>query len=171
MMPEGLLSGMNDKEVRELIAYLAGQKQVPLPAEPSPARSEKAKSLFDGKTLDGWDQLDPPLWRVEDACLTGGDGKTKIPYNDFLCTKASYSNFVLHLKIKLTGDPKTGFINSGVQIRTQRNPTGHEVCGYQCRLRRTRLVRRDLRRRPPQPAHDEVGHCGHSPRVQPVGLE
>ena len=72
------------------------------------------------------------LWSVQDGCLTAGDGTAKIPYNDFLCTKAAYANFILRLKIKLTGDPKTGFINSGVQIRTHRNPTGHEVCGYQC---------------------------------------
>jgi len=104
------------------------------PAEPPPPPplSEKAKSIFDGKTLDGWESPAPDLWRVEDGCLTGGDGKIKIPYNDFLCTKASYANFILRLKIKLTGDPKTGFINSGIQIRTRRNPTGHEVCGYQC---------------------------------------
>ncbi len=69
---------------------------------------------------------------MKDGCLTGGDGVKNIPYNDFLCTKASYSNFILHLKIKLTGDPKTGFINSGIQIRTARNTSGHEVCGYQC---------------------------------------
>jgi putative membrane-bound dehydrogenase-like protein len=100
-------------------------------AETPPARSDKAKAIFDGLTLDGWEAPAPLLWAVKDGCLTGGDGN-KIPYNDFLCTKASYANFILHLKIKLTGDPKTGFINSGIQIRTQRNLTGHEVCGYQC---------------------------------------
>ncbi|MEA3211404.1 MAG: hypothetical protein QOE70_4461 [Chthoniobacter sp.] len=98
---------------------------------PPPPRSEKATAIFDGRTLAGWEAPPPLLWAVKDGCLTGGDGN-KIPYNDFLCTKASYANFILHLKIKLTGDPKTGFINSGIQIRTQRNPTGHEVCGYQC---------------------------------------
>jgi hypothetical protein len=100
-------------------------------AENAPARSEKAVAIFDGKTLEGWESPTPRLWGVKEGCITGGDGKN-IPYNDFLCTKGSYSNFILHLKIKLTGDPKTGFINSGVQIRTRRNPTGHEVCGYQC---------------------------------------
>jgi putative membrane-bound dehydrogenase-like protein len=101
-------------------------------AEAPPPRSDKAQPLFDGKTLDGWEAPPPVLWSVQDGCLTGGDGEKKIPYNDFLCTKGSYANFILHLKIKLTGDPKTGFINSGVQIRTRRNPAGHEVCGYQC---------------------------------------
>ena len=88
-------------------------------------------SIFDGKTLDGWESREASLWKVEDGCLTGGSGE-KIPHNDFLCTKRSFSNFVLKLKIKLTGDPTTGLVNSGIQIRTQRNPTGHEVCGYQC---------------------------------------
>ncbi len=101
-------------------------------ADAPPPLSEKARRIFDGKSLEGWEALEPVLWRVEDGCLTGGDGVKKIPHNDFLTTKASYSNFVLRLRIKLTGDPKTGFINSGVQIRTRRNPQGHEVCGYQC---------------------------------------
>jgi putative membrane-bound dehydrogenase-like protein len=99
---------------------------------PPPERSPKARPLFDGKTLEGWEAPPPMLWSVQDACITGGDGVKKIPYNDFLCTTGSYSNFILHLKIKLTGDPKTGFINSGIQIRTARNKAGHEVCGYQC---------------------------------------
>src|SRR5882762_8313558 len=81
---------------------------------PPPARSDRAKSIFDGTTLEGWESPSPQLWAVKDGCLTGGDGN-KIPYNDFLCTKASYANFILHLKIKLTGDPATGFNNSGIQ--------------------------------------------------------
>ena len=58
-------------------------------------------SLFDGKTLDGWESREPSLWKVEDGCLTGGDEQGKIPHNDFLCTKRSFSNFELRLKIKL----------------------------------------------------------------------
>lgn len=114
-----------------LLAALGVFVHATLHADPAPKPSEKAKSIFDGKTLEGWESPSPKLWAVKDACLTGGDGNN-VPYNDFLCTKASYSNFVLHLKIKLTGDPKTGLINSGIQIRTKRNPTGHEVSGYQC---------------------------------------
>ena len=121
--------------VHALLISFAFLVVAPVPrthADAPPPLTEKAKPIFDGKSLEGWEALEPVLWTVKDGCLTGGDGEKKIPYNDFLTTKASYSNFVLHLKIKLTGDPKTGFINSGVQIRTQRNPQGHEVCGYQC---------------------------------------
>jgi Domain of Unknown Function (DUF1080) len=74
-------------------------------------------SLFDGKTLDGWD-LDPKIWRVEDGMITGGSTTEKIKENHFICTKKSYQNFELKLKIKVSGDPKTGMLNSGIQIRT-----------------------------------------------------
>ena len=88
--------------------------------------------IFDGKTLDGWETPTPALWKVEEGCITGGDGTTRVQHNDFLCTKASFSNFILRMKIKLTGDPKTGLINSGIQIRSARIPNHAEVSGYQC---------------------------------------
>ena len=36
------------------------------------------------------------------------------------------------MKFKLLGTEKKGFINSGVQIRSQRIPDNHEMIGYQC---------------------------------------
>src|ERR1700759_2931559 len=65
-------------------------------ADAAPVKSDKAQSIFDGTTLEGWEAPPPLLWSVKDGCLTGGDGIKKIPYNDFLCTKKSYSNFILH---------------------------------------------------------------------------
>jgi putative membrane-bound dehydrogenase-like protein len=85
-------------------------------------------ALFDGKTLDGWD-YDPSMWRVEDGVITGGSTNTKIAKNDFISTKKSYANFELKLKIKCSGDPKTGLINSGIQIRSVRE--GSAMKGYQ----------------------------------------
>ncbi|WP_395752197.1 PVC-type heme-binding CxxCH protein [Prosthecobacter sp.] len=87
-------------------------------------------SLFDGKTLDGWD-FDPKIWRVEDGMITGGSTTEKIKENHFICTKKSYSNFELKLKIKVSGDPKTGMLNSGIQIRSLRVPGGAHMTGYQ----------------------------------------
>ena len=101
-------------------------------AEPAPTLPSTAKSLFDGKSTAGWDILPGSVWRLQDGVLTGGDGTKKIPYNDFICTTSTHANFVLHLKIKLSGDPATGLINSGVQIRSKRVPGSHEVSGYQC---------------------------------------
>lgn len=85
-------------------------------------------SLFDGKTLDGWD-FDPTMWRVEGGVITGGSTTEKIKKNDFISTKKSFHNFELKLKIKCSGDPKTGMINSGIQIRSVRE--GAAMSGYQ----------------------------------------
>lgn len=85
-------------------------------------------SLFDGKTLEGWD-FDPAMWRVEGGVITGGSTTEKIKKNDFISTKKAYQNFELKLKIKVSGDPKTGMINSGIQIRSVRD--GGAMSGYQ----------------------------------------
>lgn len=85
-------------------------------------------SLFDGRTLDGW-VFDPAVWRVEDGCITGGSTTQKIPKNFFISTQRSFQNFELKLKIKCSGDPKTGLINSGIQIRSV--PDGTAMSGYQ----------------------------------------
>ena len=89
-----------------------------------------AAELFDGRTLAGWEG-DPKWWTVRDGAITGGSTTEKIPRNFFLATERSFQNFDLRLKIKLTGDPKTGLINSGVQIRSLRVPTSTEMSGYQ----------------------------------------
>src|SRR5437868_10979870 len=87
-------------------------------------------SLFDGN-LDQWEG-DARLWRAQDGAITGGSLTETIKENEFLCTKREYTNFVLRMKFKLTGT--SGFINSGIQIRTHRIPNQKEVSGYQCDL-------------------------------------
>lgn len=86
--------------------------------------------LFDGKTLAGWEG-DLKWWRVQDGLITGGSPTEKVPRNFFLATTRSFQNFELRLMIKLTGDPATGMINSGVQIRSLRVPNNTEMSGYQ----------------------------------------
>ncbi len=90
----------------------------------------RAAELFDGRTLQGWEG-DPKWWRVQDGALTGGSLTEKVPRNFFLATTRSYQNFELTLKLKLTGVPGTGMINSGVQIRSLRVPGDTEMSGYQ----------------------------------------
>lgn len=89
----------------------------------------QAVPLFDGKTLTGWDGDTAKTWRVEDGMIVGGDGKTKVPQNEFVATVRSYTNYVLRLKFKLTGTD--GFVNSGVQYHSQRIPNHNEMKGYQ----------------------------------------
>jgi putative membrane-bound dehydrogenase-like protein len=86
-------------------------------------------SLFDGRTLQGWDYTEG-VWRVEDGAVTAGSYEKKFQRNEFICTKKVYANFELKLKIKCSGDPKTGLINSGIQIRSARLPNGG-AAGYQ----------------------------------------
>ena len=84
-------------------------------------------SLFDGKTLAGWEG-DAAWWRVEAGEIRGGSLTTKVPKNLFLATEKSYQNFDLRIKLRLTG---TGFVNSGIQMRSVRVPNSSEMSGYQ----------------------------------------
>ncbi len=92
--------------------------------------SEEAfQSLFDGKTMDGWDG-DAKVFRVEDQTIIGGQLKEKIPHNYFLSSKVEYADFELRLEFKLIGSDT----NAGVQLRSKRIPDHHEMIGYQADL-------------------------------------
>ena len=84
-------------------------------ALPAAVRAAEAGwvNLFDGKTLDGWEQRSgKALYRVEDGAIVG---KTvaNTP-NSFLCTKKTYGDFVLEFEFKVAPD-----MNSGVQFRSE----------------------------------------------------
>ena len=70
-------------------------------------------NLFNGKTLDGWEQHSgKALYRVEDGTIVG---KTVInTQNSFLCTKKTYGDFILEFEFKVAAD-----MNSGVQFRSE----------------------------------------------------
>lgn len=87
------------------------------------------KPLFDGKTFAGWEGETQKTWRIEDGAIVGGSLEIKVPHNEFLATERSYGDFELRLKFKLLGSE--GFINAGVQIRSQRIPDHFEMIGYQ----------------------------------------
>jgi hypothetical protein len=70
------------------------------------------KPLFDGKSLDGWEQKNGEArYEVKNGVIIG----TSVPDtpNSFLCTKKHYSDFVLELEFKVDEE-----MNSGVQIRS-----------------------------------------------------
>ena len=89
-------------------------------------------TIFDGRTFSGWDGETNHIWRIQDGYVTGGILKTGVKENQFLATQRNYTNFVLKLKFRLVGT--NGFVNSGVQIRSQRVPNNTEMAGYQCDL-------------------------------------
>lgn len=89
--------------------------------------------LFDGKTFEGWEGDTARTWRIQDGAIVGGSLTETVPRNDFLCTTRSFDDFVLRLKFKLLGSE--GFVNAGVQFRSQRaTKPAHEMVGYQADL-------------------------------------
>jgi hypothetical protein len=99
-----------------------------LAGDPTVATVEKEEdgfvSLFDGKTLAGWEG-DKQLWKAEEGMIVGDSAGIK--QNEFLATKKSYGDFELRLDFRL----RQGGGNSGIQFRSQRVEGSSEVSGYQ----------------------------------------
>ena len=73
-------------------------------------------ALFDGKSLDGWEQKNgTATYRVEDGCVVGKTAEGSP--NSFLATKKSYGDFELKFEVKVDDE-----LNSGVQIRSASKP-------------------------------------------------
>jgi hypothetical protein len=86
-------------------------------------------SLFDGKSLAGWEEYTRGVWRVRDGVIVGGSLEGN-PQNEFLSATRSYANFVLRLEYKLEGSE--GFVNGGVQFRSKRiAKPPNEMSGFQ----------------------------------------
>ena len=91
---------------------------------------EPWKTLFDGESLQGWVQ------RGGKARFTAEDGQIigttvmRTP-NSFLCTQATYSDFILEVEFKVAAT-----LNSGIQIRSNSYPEYSRgvVHGYQIEI-------------------------------------
>jgi hypothetical protein len=95
-------------------------------AEPQDAAG---KSLFDGKTLSGWDG-DPKFWSVQDGTITGQTtAENPTQGNTFLVwTGGEVGDFELTLEYRIQGG------NSGIQYRSFRLEKGADkwrIGGYQ----------------------------------------
>lgn len=109
--------------MKSLLACVLAVAAVAAGAAPMP--------LNDGQTFHGWVGDTNKTWRIVDGAFVGGSLKSQVPRNEFLRTERPYTNFILSLKFKLAGT--NGFVNGGVQIRSQpaTKPT-NEMVGYQC---------------------------------------
>ena len=86
--------------------------------------------LFDGKTLDGWEQLNGTAkYEVKDGMIVGTTA-TGSP-NSFLCTKKVYSDFIFEFDVKVDD-----VLNSGVQFRSEskKDYQNGRVHGYQAEI-------------------------------------
>ncbi|WP_236975537.1 3-keto-disaccharide hydrolase [Membranihabitans maritimus] len=105
---------------------------VPLQSEGQNILKNDEVSLFDGETLKGWNFLNSKhaeFWGVKDGVIYCGNGEDKIPVNLFLYTDKKYKNFEFRCLFRLTGNPQTGMINSGIQYRSI--VEGDKMIGYQ----------------------------------------
>ena len=87
------------------------------------------QSLFDGRSLAGWEG-NTEVFRVVDGAIVGGSLEKKVARNEFLCTPRDYADFELRLRFKVLG----AGANAGVQFRSRRIPDHHEMIGYQADL-------------------------------------
>jgi hypothetical protein len=90
------------------------------------AQSQTWRSLFNGKDLNGWKQVNgPALYEVINGELVGT--AVDSPVNSFLATEEEFGDFILELEFLMDS------INSGIQIRSERKENYLEgrVYGYQ----------------------------------------
>lgn len=95
---------------------------------PVSADEEGFKTIFDGKTLKGWDG-DPDLWRVEDGAITGETKEPRKGPNTFIIWRGGEpQDFELRVEYKIRNH------NSGIQYRSWEEPDNWGkwvVGGYQ----------------------------------------
>jgi len=109
-MPDNAATGLAAQELSDLLAFLSRDPR-------APGRRLEPRSLFDGKSLEGWTcLLDEPgakledVWSVKDGVL-----RCKGRPTGYLRTTEDFANFVLTLEWRF--DPTLGAGNSGVLVR------------------------------------------------------
>lgn len=78
------------------------------------AQDKQWVSLFDGKSLDGWEKVgnEKSVWEVKDGAICGSG-----PASMLVCTHGPYKNFRYRAEIKINDKG-----NSGLYFRTTRKP-------------------------------------------------
>lgn len=116
MMPDNLLANLDNRQIRDLLAYLRHPSQTPILAT-----AETSKAFFNGKDLAGWNG-DEKLWSVQQG-EHGGEivgSSPGIKRNSFLKSDMEVRDFRLKLQVKLVPNEE----NSGIQFRSEPLPDG-----------------------------------------------
>ncbi len=81
-------------------------------------------SLFDGKSMDGWEKVgnEASVWEVKDGAICGSG-----PASMLVCTKGPYQNFRYRAEIKINDHG-----NSGLYFRTTPKPGFSD--GYEAQI-------------------------------------
>ncbi|GIW79991.1 MAG: hypothetical protein KatS3mg105_1798 [Gemmatales bacterium] len=103
-------------------------------ADQLPADDDGFVSIFDGKTLKGWDG-DNKFWSVQDGAITGKTTKENPTRgNTFIVwTGGKTADFELKLEYRIQPNNDKGFANSGIQYRSFRlsETDPYRIGGYQ----------------------------------------
>jgi type 1 glutamine amidotransferase len=94
------------------------------------ASGNEWKSLFNGKDLTGWRQINgTATYRAEGGAIVGTTNEGSP--NSFLCSEKHYGDFELELEVKVDNE-----LNSGIQIRSNSFPDykSERVHGYQVEI-------------------------------------
>ncbi len=88
------------------------------------AKAEEWVSLFDGKTMEGWERVgnDKSVWEVKDGALCGSG-----PASMLVGTKGPYKNFRYRAETKINDKG-----NSGLYFRATRKPSFAD--GYEAQI-------------------------------------
>ena len=100
-------------------ALLCASSAFVLNAQVNPMPEAGFQTIFDGKSLSGWD-CDPDFWKVENGVMVATTTPEHMPKQNTFCVykAARPADFHLKLQYKLTGDGG----NSGVQYRSVEMP-------------------------------------------------
>lgn len=97
--------------------------------------SFQGESIFDGKTLAGWEYNSESAkehFRISKGAIVGGNMKDDLAHNQFVRTQKTYRDFELHLKYMVKAYDKN--YNGGVQFRSvhcEDPERDFEMVGYQ----------------------------------------
>lgn len=137
MMPEGQLKPLTFTQTRDLIAYLASPRQVPLAAS-----EESWITLFNGRDLTGWQaNVKPESFSVVDGLLKvhGRNGMSHLFYTGDDRIDDTFVNFVFEAEVR--AEPNS---NSGIFFHTDRELRNRKYLnkGYEVQLNSTAKEKR-----------------------------
>jgi hypothetical protein len=116
---------------QQLEPYVPKQSDRPEPAE---GDEPGFRSIFDGKTLEGWEG-DPKYWRVADGIMTGEiTPETLIKSNTFIIWRGGQpENFELKVDYRITSGGNSGVNYRSVVVPDTVTPGNRfAMRGYQC---------------------------------------